>query len=388
MAQNLKKQAAKVRAAGRRNSSQDTELIHATPEEVALLKKRGGSGRIDPVTGLRHFESGEHGGLGRGGGEHSDDSGGGAGGNGGGGGGDSGGGGDRGEGYATTKLDPNVQAALQAQTALAKDVSPAMQAMGMADPNSIRQSQNLAMGVGGQSGLSGAGYGFDFNKGITASNLANDPNAGYGYNSGATGWDALKSGLKAGLQGLGLLGTATALSAGMPLTGTTALSALNKGWSMSKNLQNAFGGGITSQGMGIDNSGSNPQGPSGMGGASGSDGYATQQMAGFNPSGTNPGGLANQGFQNGLNLMALMGLFGGGYGSGSGMGSLGNFAASGYNNSGSQQPISININANPQSQQSQNPTGNIVQSNFNATAGQNTAVNQNPFSYNNSMFLL
>ena len=36
--------------------SPDTLLAHITPREAAMLKARGGSGRIDPNTGLPHFE--------------------------------------------------------------------------------------------------------------------------------------------------------------------------------------------------------------------------------------------------------------------------------------------------------------------------------------------
>ena len=36
--------------------SPDTLLAHITPREAELLKARGGSGRIDPNTGLPHFE--------------------------------------------------------------------------------------------------------------------------------------------------------------------------------------------------------------------------------------------------------------------------------------------------------------------------------------------
>lgn len=38
------------------DGSSDTVLAHITPKEAALLKARGGSGRIDPNTGLPHFE--------------------------------------------------------------------------------------------------------------------------------------------------------------------------------------------------------------------------------------------------------------------------------------------------------------------------------------------
>ena len=55
---NLYQQANKVRNAGARYAPGDTELIHATPEEKAILKLLGGSGRIDPVTGLPHFDAG------------------------------------------------------------------------------------------------------------------------------------------------------------------------------------------------------------------------------------------------------------------------------------------------------------------------------------------
>lgn len=38
------------------SGSPDTILAHITPREAAMLKARGGSGRIDPNTGLPHFE--------------------------------------------------------------------------------------------------------------------------------------------------------------------------------------------------------------------------------------------------------------------------------------------------------------------------------------------
>lgn len=38
------------------DGSSDTVLAHITPKEAALLKARGGSGRIDPNTGLPHFD--------------------------------------------------------------------------------------------------------------------------------------------------------------------------------------------------------------------------------------------------------------------------------------------------------------------------------------------
>lgn len=57
---NLKKQAKKIRDIGISNSpgGQDSRLIHANPEEEAILALLGGSGRIDPVTGLRHYDAG------------------------------------------------------------------------------------------------------------------------------------------------------------------------------------------------------------------------------------------------------------------------------------------------------------------------------------------
>ena len=55
---NLYQQANRVRNAGALNAPGDTELIHATPEERAILKLLGGSGRIDPVTGLPHYDAG------------------------------------------------------------------------------------------------------------------------------------------------------------------------------------------------------------------------------------------------------------------------------------------------------------------------------------------
>ena len=61
----LKKKAAQVRAAGYKNSGQDSMLAHITPNEAALPKAYGGSGRTDPHTGLPHFD-GEGGGDGGG----------------------------------------------------------------------------------------------------------------------------------------------------------------------------------------------------------------------------------------------------------------------------------------------------------------------------------
>ena len=64
----LKKQAAKVRKAGYKNSGQDSILAHITPEEAMALKARGGSGRTDPHTGLPHFDAGDGSASGDGGG--------------------------------------------------------------------------------------------------------------------------------------------------------------------------------------------------------------------------------------------------------------------------------------------------------------------------------
>ena len=50
-----KKAAGLLQDIGAKNSP-DTVLAHITPEEAALLKARGGSGRRDKVTGLLHFE--------------------------------------------------------------------------------------------------------------------------------------------------------------------------------------------------------------------------------------------------------------------------------------------------------------------------------------------
>ena len=52
----LKKDAERVRSAG---IGGDTILAHINPEEVALLKSMGGSGRINPRTGLPMFDEGE-----------------------------------------------------------------------------------------------------------------------------------------------------------------------------------------------------------------------------------------------------------------------------------------------------------------------------------------
>lgn len=58
MAGLLKQAAEQVRKAGAKGSP-DKILAHITPEEARLLKARGGSGRIDPKTGLPHFELGD-----------------------------------------------------------------------------------------------------------------------------------------------------------------------------------------------------------------------------------------------------------------------------------------------------------------------------------------
>ena len=49
-----------LRTIGAKNSygGQDTILAHITPWEAAALKHMGGSGRLDPVTGLPHFDAG------------------------------------------------------------------------------------------------------------------------------------------------------------------------------------------------------------------------------------------------------------------------------------------------------------------------------------------
>jgi len=54
----LKTQAKTLQTIGYRNSGQDSMLAHITPKEAGLLKMFGGSGRIDPLTGLRHFDMG------------------------------------------------------------------------------------------------------------------------------------------------------------------------------------------------------------------------------------------------------------------------------------------------------------------------------------------
>jgi hypothetical protein len=56
----------KIRAAGARNVPGDTRLLHATPREEAILKLLGGSGEIDPDTGLPHYREVDSGGGGDG----------------------------------------------------------------------------------------------------------------------------------------------------------------------------------------------------------------------------------------------------------------------------------------------------------------------------------
>jgi len=61
----LMQMAAQLRQVGAEGSP-DTMLAHITPQEAAMLKAKGGSGRIDPNTGLPHFEDGESSGSGEG----------------------------------------------------------------------------------------------------------------------------------------------------------------------------------------------------------------------------------------------------------------------------------------------------------------------------------
>jgi hypothetical protein len=45
-----------LRQMGVNNSKTDRDLVYVTPEEEAMLKANGGSGRIDPDTGLQHYD--------------------------------------------------------------------------------------------------------------------------------------------------------------------------------------------------------------------------------------------------------------------------------------------------------------------------------------------
>lgn len=106
----LKKKAAQVRAAGYKNSRQDSMLAHITPEEAAFLKRGGGSGRKDPKTGLPHYEGfgdSDSGGFSDGGGF-------------------TGGYGDPGGGYGMSSTDvgpPNAAGALDVGNQFANDFS-------------------------------------------------------------------------------------------------------------------------------------------------------------------------------------------------------------------------------------------------------------------------
>ncbi len=48
-----------VKALGVRNSKTDKDLVYVTPQEERLLHSMGGSGRIDPTTGLQHYDDGD-----------------------------------------------------------------------------------------------------------------------------------------------------------------------------------------------------------------------------------------------------------------------------------------------------------------------------------------
>jgi len=56
MATNPKEMAEIVRRLSAKNAPKDTVLAAITPKEAAILKARGGSGKVDPVTGVKHFE--------------------------------------------------------------------------------------------------------------------------------------------------------------------------------------------------------------------------------------------------------------------------------------------------------------------------------------------
>lgn len=60
----MKTLASLLQQVGAANSKdgQDTILAHINPEEAALLKRLGGSGRVDPITGALHFDDGGDGG--------------------------------------------------------------------------------------------------------------------------------------------------------------------------------------------------------------------------------------------------------------------------------------------------------------------------------------
>lgn len=48
-----------VKQLGIGNSSQDKDLVYVTPQEERMLSARGGSGRVDPTTGLQHYDDGD-----------------------------------------------------------------------------------------------------------------------------------------------------------------------------------------------------------------------------------------------------------------------------------------------------------------------------------------
>lgn len=61
MSKRLRKKAEDVRRAGEENSrGEDTVLAHITEDEAEILRLLGGSGRIDPETGLMHFDGSEN----------------------------------------------------------------------------------------------------------------------------------------------------------------------------------------------------------------------------------------------------------------------------------------------------------------------------------------
>ena len=56
MATSPREMAEIVRRLSAKTAPKDTVLAAITPKEAAILKARGGSGKVDPVTGVKHFE--------------------------------------------------------------------------------------------------------------------------------------------------------------------------------------------------------------------------------------------------------------------------------------------------------------------------------------------
>jgi len=158
-----------VQAIENKGRDGDTILAHINPVEAAMLKRRGGSGTINPETGIIEFADRGDGGAGS-------DAGGGQGATGGGGGGAAGGGGSTGSDKGSTSEGPgaggvgsspgpSVGANISSSPASGKN--PADAAQGIAGPGANQGVTSEAGLPGGIGSIAGPGTGTGFSIGIS-----------------------------------------------------------------------------------------------------------------------------------------------------------------------------------------------------------------------------